>query len=332
MPPSKKWLSVSCVTVLCVLGVFLSFRSASRKAGYPIEAPVIRPIRPPGTPLFLKDHRNGTSTTRIAISLVIGDRLDLIEPMLESLTSSDIMFYRVTLFCFATAPDSEATNFMRKYSKIHTIMFTDNDPVRGKGITLPRLRIMQDILASPDPYHWQLEIHDDMYFPQNWFEQLITNDGPDVGILEPFIINNYPVKLMTASEMESILVSKQLVQPKVYTNCLQVHPWLVKISMIRKIGYYDPEFSPQEMEDDDFYYRVVTSGYTAVAVQTSWVAHRGTTTRKVSHYLLQEHHKLFIEKTGMTVKEFNYNVLNHCHPAFYVLLNRKGFENPILPP
>ncbi|KAJ3023476.1 hypothetical protein HKX48_002903 [Thoreauomyces humboldtii] len=43
-------------------------------------------------------------------------------------------------------------------------------------------------------------------------------------------------------------------------DCVQVHPWLLKTDMVREVGYYDPAFAPQEVEDDDFYYRVRKAG------------------------------------------------------------------------
>ncbi|RYE84890.1 MAG: hypothetical protein EOO65_01440 [Methanosarcinales archaeon] len=76
---------------------------------------------------------------------------------------------------------------------------------------------------------------------------------------------------MTRGEAESIIQqqSSNLVEGVnvVYENCVQVHPWLVKRSFVHSVGYFDPQFSPQQFEDDDLFLRMRTSGWIAAAIR-----------------------------------------------------------------
>jgi hypothetical protein len=207
------------------------------------------------------------------------------------------------------------------------------------GIILPRIRIMEEILskkrsacvassintsplesqegrntkgstAEMDFYDWVLEVHDDMLFPSTWFQALLDNDAPDVGILMPYLLAGH-----TIPEHMKLKVSLENPDMKTldeYANALKrnttigwtwpAHPWLLKVAAVRHLGYYDPLLSPwyvtffhinfvflrlnlvtekmrtfREHEDTDFfYYMSAISDWRCFQVGMSIVFHRVT--------------------------------------------------------
>lgn len=52
-----------------------------------------------------------------------------------------------------------------------------------------------------------------------------------------------------------------------YTNCVQVHPWLLKRPFIEHVGYFDEQFSPHQCEDDDLMMRMIEGGWRSISVR-----------------------------------------------------------------
>jgi hypothetical protein len=128
------------------------------------------------------------------------------------------------------------------------------EPLNGTqnlGINLPRIRIMQEILdcaqsadiSTRRQYDWVLEVHDDMLFPSSWFAALWAAEDPTVGILQPFLFRDLDFAA-GSQPPPTDAIEKQLAS--LYTNVTlgsftrAVHPWLLRVNMVREIGYYDP--------------------------------------------------------------------------------------------
>jgi hypothetical protein len=162
------------------------------------------------------------------------------------------------------------------------------------GIVLPRLRIMWDVLQHLDapgvppadseaaagtdglPYDWLLEMHEDTYFPSSWFCNLIAQDNRKVGILMPFIRRQLPAgKKPTTSELDAFF--KPLATDTSVSFISPIHPWLLKLDMVREVGYYNPVYSPWGWEDTEYYFYVCAiTGWRCIANGNSWVLHLGS--------------------------------------------------------
>ena len=140
-----------------------------------------------------------------------------------------------------------------------------------------------------------------MLFPKEWFTSLLEIDDDNTIVLEPHIFTTS--KRSIGSEELEKLCSKHK-EDKVYHKCLQVHPWLIKLNMLNKIGgYYDEIYSPQRCEDDDFVYRILSSGYDIKSTKKSWVLHYGGVTRsKMLNDLGSDNESKFYQKFKITVK------------------------------
>jgi hypothetical protein len=174
-----------------------------------------------------------------------------------------------------------------------------------------------------EDFDWCLEIHSDMLFiMQGWLDKLLSHDSPNCGILMPFTLRGYNLK---ASPKELYGICKSRIEEVVVKNPIQVHPWLLKMEMIKEIGYYDPIFSPMWCEDDDFYYRVVTSNkWFSLAVKSVWAGHylSYAIQNEAEHSMvrvetiLNRNLNIFKNKHALTVKEFKTKYLNDYLPVF----------------
>lgn len=119
-----------------------------------------------------------------------------------------------------------------------------------------------------------MEIHDDVWFSKEWFRELLEQDGHKVGILMPQIVRSTPAHV---EDRHAYLTSFR----KNETNGFAVpaHPWLLKVDMVKELGYYDPLFSPWEYEDTDYYYFVsALSDWKALLVSQAVVFHAASAT------------------------------------------------------
>jgi hypothetical protein len=52
-----------------------------------------------------------------------------------------------------------------------------------------------------------------------------------------------------------------------YYDCGAVHPWILKRSVLRTVGYYDSGYKVHEVEDNDFYHRIRVAGFHGLAIR-----------------------------------------------------------------
>lgn len=243
--------------------------------------PPVRPTQQPAAPFSLRDPR----TFRIGISLVVMVRADNLRAAVESLRASEMGSYSYTIFYWCNHLTSEAASYIRKVEGVNLVE-VPNTTGENAGIVVPRMAIMDAMMAAQPPLHYFLEMHDDMYFfPDTpWVSNALKFDAPDIGILLPFIFNAGTMPEHGASVLQSLIrdgdpaVSSRadLVAAKVlYERCIQIHPWFLKRELIEDVGYFDPDYSPNDMEDDDFYCRTMVRGWKILAVRASWALHYG---------------------------------------------------------
>lgn len=131
---------------------------------------------------------SGTPKPRVAVSLVVIKDADMLTLSLQSLVDSDIMDAAdVAIFVWLNMPDSEAATYIKQFKGAPLIM-VQNPEGTNLGIVIPRIRVMDAMLAHGCNFQYFLEIHDDMVFFDNWFAPLLKYDQPDYGIIMPFII------------------------------------------------------------------------------------------------------------------------------------------------
>lgn len=233
---------------------------------------------------------------KIAISLIYHNDSEYLIPCLQSLFESDIKTEELKLFCYDNSSTPTAKEILDNFNINYWLHRSD----QNDGIVLPRIRIYNEIVN--EDFDYLLEIHSDMLFPKNWFHRLIEIDDDDTVIIQPHIF--LPKTMIELHQFESIL--DNLYYEKVYNKCVQVHPWLIKIKLIDQIGgYYDPNYSPQECEDDDFVYRVLINNKKIKSTGKSWVVHYGGVTRhKVLPSHLNKNMKYFCNKFSVSFNSF----------------------------
>jgi len=178
--------------------------------------------------------------------------------------------------------------------------------INNEGITGPRISIMNEILKTNAEYF--LEIHDDMIFTNDFFREMIKVFDVDkkYKIVMPALI--YVDNLMT-EKSEDIKARGR--QGRILTESLvQSHPWLIKMELIKSVGYFDPVFSPQSAEDDDFYKRVYDAGYVPVHTSMSIVGHKNGETRTRTNLPYSDYNRLFESKHKMTIRNFQLNIID----------------------
>lgn len=231
---------------------------------------------------------------KVAISLLSCNDGFLIKRALESLRASDIMEHSVKLFHFDNGSQDGTVEYIKSLS-------IDRDIWESKenlGITLPRIQLMEAI--QREGYDCTVEIHADMLFPKHWFAPLAARLRTRLGIVMPFIIQGIPLNI-PLTLVEKIVQAHA--SDEVVGNVLQVHPWVLNNNAIRDVGYYDPQFSPHECEDDDLMYRLITNDYQVEAVKRSIVVHFGQITR--TKLLAPTYNMLrFLAKNGVTILDY----------------------------
>lgn len=248
---------------------------------------------------------------KIALSLLMYKKPEFTIKMLDTLFNSDIKNHNISLFVQDNSPDSckPARDFIRKSGIEHNIFRSpDNENI---GIVLSRIAIMNEILKQK--FDYMLELHNDMIFCPNWFEELIKVREDKVGILCPYIFQSFHMD-WTQQQMEE--KCSQYREEKIDDNVIQTHPWLVNMNLVKEIGYYDPKYSPEQCEDDDFMYRAIKANWKTRATKMSWVGHIGGATRAGDPLILMEHLNYFYYKHKLTIPQFKQQYLT-IHPAQY---------------
>jgi len=242
---------------------------------------------------------------KIGISLLTHNDSSLLIPCLNSLFQSDIRGYNFKLFAWDNNSTDETREFLNSLNVEKKITeYNDN-----LGIVIPRIKLYEQM--KEEGCDFLLEIHADMLFPKFWITELLKIDDKKAIILEPHILQtNRKIDLQT---VESKI--KSLREEKVYKKCLQVHPWLVKIDMLEKIGgYYDDIYSPQRCEDDDLVWRILSNGYEIRSTKNSWVFHYGGVTRhRVLGSAGYDHKQKLCKKFGIEFEQIKN--LTEIHPA-----------------
>ena len=235
---------------------------------------------------------------KIAISLLSHNDYIFLKPMLESLFVSDLLNYEYMLYILDNNSNEELKKYIYELPYNKMCMFNK----KNEGIVIPRIKIMNHILKND--YDYTIEIHADMLFPKIWLSPIINimNANSNVGICMPYILNN-PNKILNCDEMEG-LVSK-FKENIIYENVRQVHPWVLNNNIVKKIGYYDSMFHPQNCEDDDFIYNVIKNGYKTIATKESIVVNYGGKTRNFINLPdnLSHNFNLFKIKNKISVQE-----------------------------
>lgn len=244
---------------------------------------------------------------KIAISLLCHNDENYLKPCLESLFNSDLMNHDIKLFCYDNNSKESMKGFLNTIG-INKWIYTSNS---NDGIVIPRIKIYEEIIK--EDFDLLLEIHSDMVFPKIWITPLLNIFDEETGILEPHIYQPKS-KFIKYTEFESKLPT--LLNDKTYNKCRQTHPWLINLKIVDKIGgYYDPNFSPHECEDDDFIYRVIKNNYRVKSTGKSWVVHYGGVVR---HNLLRssfnENAIYFYQKHGINLRDLV--KMFEIHPAY----------------
>jgi GT2 family glycosyltransferase len=245
---------------------------------------------------------------KVAISLVMYKYPEYTIKMLDSLISSDIANETIKFFVQDNSPglSKPARSYIRGLPRAGQIYKAPNG--ENLGIVMSRIALMNEILK--EDFDYMLEVHNDMIFCSHWFKKLLEADADDVGILCPYIYQTFD---MSWTQQQMNEKCKQYIENKIDDNVVQTHPWLVKIPMVRKIGYYDSNYAPEQCEDDDFLCRAILGGWKSRSTKQSWVGHIGGVTRAGDQLALQRNFQYFYQKHGMSVFEFKKKYLT-IHP------------------
>lgn len=237
---------------------------------------------------------------KIAISLLTCSDFKYMEPCISSLLKSDLSMFDYKLFCIDNNSYDNTLEYLQNLKcNLYLKKNTYND-----GIVKPRIEIMNEILK--ENYDYTLEIHSDMLFPEKWIIPLISLMNENVGVVMPFILNN-PNKLLNNNELKKLVEINM--ENITYEMVRQVHPWLLNNETIKKIGYYDINYSPCECEDDDLMYRFIKYDYKIIASKKSMVLHYGGLTRNYlpdkdhTGTILSRNFRYFNDKYGISINE-----------------------------
>jgi glycosyltransferase involved in cell wall biosynthesis len=262
---------------------------------------------------------------KIAISLLGCNDMRLLVPCIQSLLKSDLMNYNFKIFYIDNASTDGTYEYVQsidceKWIKRNTT---------NQGICIPRIEIMNRILEDSE-ITYTLEIHADMLFPSKWLAPLLAEFDDNTAIVMPFILNSPECEI--SLEQLEVLVRKHYSHDK-FELVRQVHPWLLNNSIIRKIGYYDAIFSPQNCEDDDLMFNIIKNQYKLKTTKESIVCHYGGKTRSHLPSNIMESLAKFENKNGMTVDDFakkftihgcihyNYNDCKEINPLEFRFLS-----------
>lgn len=228
---------------------------------------------------------------RIGISLLYHNDENYLIPCIESLLDSDISNYEFKFFVYdnASAYSWEEIYELNDWDfPYHSYRATEN-----QGIVKPRIHLYEEMKAQN--YDYLLEIHSDMLFPIDWFEELMKIMDEEVFIVQPFIYQPPQDEILTTFDCTKFKIYDKPQQT--YHNCRQVHPYLINLKLIEKVGgYYDSKFSPYVFEDDDLVLRAIKNGYDLKSTNKSVVIHYGGVTRPMpGHQYWQRHVSIWKE-------------------------------------
>lgn len=231
---------------------------------------------------------------KIAISLLFHNDIVLAKPCIESLLNSDLKNYEFKFFIIDNASNQECKDYLNSLPCNKWLQFNDTN----QGIVIPRIEIMNKILE--EEYDYTIEIHADMLFPEKWLGYLVELMDDNTALTMPYILNN-PNRILSIDEMNTLI--EQFKTDEIVENVRQVHPWLLNNKVIKKIGYYDPIFSPQNCEDDDLMWNIMKNNYKTKATKKSIVVHYGGKTRTYANIEnnLEKSIWLFDTKNGIHI-------------------------------
>lgn len=232
---------------------------------------------------------------KIAISLLGCNDKALMVPCMESLLLSDIVNYDFQLYYI----DNNSTDGTYEYIQTLKCKKWVKQNKVNEGIVLPRIEIMNKILED-GRNTYTLEIHADMLFPAKWISYLLSEFDDKTGAVMPFILNN-PNRNLNIDELEGLV--KIHSSSEIFKQVRQVHPWILNNEIIKIIGYYDADYSPQNCEDDDLMFKLLKNGYITKAVKNSIVCHYGGKTRTYTHHGLIRNLELFKTKNGINIDD-----------------------------
>lgn len=246
---------------------------------------------------------------KIAISLLTCSDENLLKPCLNSLLKSDITNYDYKLFCVDNNSKDNTISFLKS---LECPIFLIENKI-NEGIVIPRIILMENILQ--ENFDYTIEIHTDMLFPAYWLTPLLNEMNDNTAIVAPFILNN-PNKIISVEELENLVIKHK--ENKIYNNIRQVHPWVLNNKIVKKIGYYDSNYSPCECEDDDFMYNVIKNNYEFKANKNSIVLHYGGLTRTgLLKGNLSSKMQYFYTKNGLSVQDM-INKYFTIHPVITI--------------
>lgn len=242
---------------------------------------------------------------KIAISLLTCNEYKMLKPCVDSLLNSDLKNHNFKLFHYDNNSKDEGNNYINSLD-IPTSQFISNE---NKGIVIPRIKLYDNIVEEGG-FDFLLEIHPDMLFPEVWLEPLFKIDNSQTLILQPHIYARR--KITTLTEFKKYI--KDTKEEIIYDKCRQVHPWLIKLNLVNNVGgYYDPIFSPQRYEDDDFVYRVLKNGYLIRSTNQSSVYHQGEASRnKLLGNKGADNVNKFLKKHGLKSKQTFIEMFETC--------------------
>ena len=246
---------------------------------------------------------------KIAINLLTCNDLQLLKPCFNSLFESDLMNYDFKFFIIDNGSNQELKNFLSEIKYPKWIKFN----TKNEGIVIPRIEIYNEI--KNENFDYMIEIHADMLFPKLWISGLLDAFDEQTAIVQPFILVNHN-RTIEVDDM-NLLIERHK-SNEIYENVRQVYPQILNLSIINKIGYYDPIFHPMCCEDDDLFYRIMINGYKTKALKSSIVVHYGGMTRNVTY----DHKcddigkfKIFYNKHKISVNELIKKF--SLHPVIY---------------
>ena len=210
------------------------------------------------------------SLKKIAVSLLYHNDENYLIPCVESLINSDISNYDFKFFVY----DNASAYSWEEIYEINDWSFPQYNcrVIENQGIVNPRIHLFEEIKSQK--YDYLLEIHSDMLFPSDWFEELMSIMDEEVFIVQPFIYQPPKDKILTTFDCTKLQIYTK--PKKIYHKCRQVHPWLINLKLIERVGgYYDCIFSPHIFEDDDLVLRAFNNGYDIKSTNKSIVIHYG---------------------------------------------------------
>jgi GT2 family glycosyltransferase len=230
----------------------------------------------------------------IAVSLLYCNDEDYLVPCVESLINSDLSEYEFKLFIFDNNSDISAKDLI----DIENWDF-QNYIYRSKqneGIVNPRIHLFKQIMQ--EGYDYLLEIHADMLFPEFWLTELMKLIDEETFIVQPFIYQPNKNTILNKFDCSSFKLYNQ--PKKTYRKCRQVHPWIINLNLIDRVGgYYDSNYSPFIYEDDDLVYRALMNGYDIKSTNKSIVIHYGGATRTTGKFKIDNHRKYWSKKHNL---------------------------------